>query len=99
MWKCRCNHRRQEDCDGTKRVAELESELNDLRASFIVVESLALRKDFVFLQSLFERKWNGVVGSGCSYQWSLVGNYRHTVQKMVGDSFHDACVAAMGEQP
>jgi hypothetical protein len=31
MWKCRCEHRRQEDCDRLKCVEELEAENAELR--------------------------------------------------------------------
>lgn len=42
------------------------------------------------LGSLFERKWNGVVGSGCAYQWSLVGDWRHRVARMTGETLASA---------
>ena len=70
------------------------------RIAALEAENAELRKDaerLKFLESLFDRKWNGVLGSGSKYQWSMVGHYRHIVQKMVGETFVEAIDAAMKE--
>ncbi len=56
-------------------------------------EIAALRKDaerLRKLETLFERRWNGIVGSGCQYSWQLIGPYRHTIAKMQGETFAEA---------
>jgi hypothetical protein len=54
MWTCRCNHRREEDYDDLKRIAELEadyktrtSQLSEvtLRMRELEAENAELRKD------------------------------------------------------
>lgn len=45
---------------------------------------------------LFEHQWNGVVGSDAQTYWRLAGNYRHTMQHMVGETFREA-IDAMKE--
>jgi hypothetical protein len=41
-------------------------------------------------ESLFDRKWNSVVGSGCEFHWQPVGNWRHYTCKMTGETFLEA---------
>lgn len=40
---------------------------------------------------LFERKWSGSLGE--SSKWHLVGPYRHIVQRMRGETLHEAIAA------
>lgn len=49
------------------------------------------------VDQLFERKWNGVVGSGCKFYWQISGTYRHTLAKMIGATFEEAALAACKE--
>lgn len=49
-----------------------------------------LQSRYDWLAALFERKWNGVVGSGCQYTYSLVGNWRHSVSPLLGESLGEA---------
>jgi len=51
---------------------------------------------------LFARRWNGVVGPDCDYQWQLVGEYRHYLINMKGETFRaaiDAMLAARKPKP
>ena len=41
-------------------------------------------------ESLFDRTWNSVVGSGCEFNWQPVGNWRHYTCKMTGETFIEA---------
>lgn len=45
---------------------------------------------------LFQHQWNGVVWSASKTHWRLAGNYRHTMQHMVGETFREA-IDAMKE--
>lgn len=37
---------------------------------------------------VFERHWDGTIGRPCS--WSMAGPYRHTLQRMRGNSLREA---------
>lgn len=39
---------------------------------------------------LFERKWNAVVGTCHKFNWFVRGDFRHTTQRMIGDTFAEA---------
>lgn len=43
-------------------------------------------------RNLFDRKWDGTIGRASS--WSMVGPYRHTMQKMHGETLRSAVDAA-----
>lgn len=43
-------------------------------------------------QNLFVRSWCGTIGRPCT--WSIRGDYRHTTQKMLGNSLREAIDAA-----
>lgn len=53
----------------------------------------AVRIDW--LESLFGKSWNGVIGSGSHTNWMLSGTYRHAVAKMEGATFRAAIDAAL----
>ena len=63
------------------------------------IENQALRKDAERLdwiaRHLFEGKWDGTIGR--PKYWTMTGPYRHTLQKMHGNSLREAIDAAMGE--
>jgi hypothetical protein len=48
-----------------------------------------------WLEKLFERKYNGVLGEGSQYTWVVHMAYRHQVALMVGASFGEAIDAAI----
>ena len=48
---------------------------------------------------LFGHKWNGVIDSGSRVNWSIAADFRHTTQRMVGNTFRDAIDAARGTTP
>lgn len=56
-------------------------EMAQLRA-----ENEALKARFRWLEKLFDRKWNGVVGTGSAYRYDLIGPWRHVVQRLAGES-------------
>jgi hypothetical protein len=60
-------------------------------------EIARLTKQLTFIESLFERKWNGVVGSGSKSTWHIKGDYRHRIANMHGETFGEAIDAARGE--
>lgn len=39
-----------------------------------------------WFSALFERKWNGVVGSGSKYFYELRGDWRHIVKRLEGET-------------
>lgn len=43
---------------------------------------------------LFEKRWNGVIGSGSQTDWTMAGNWRHITVKMRGQTFRAAIDAA-----
>lgn len=45
---------------------------------------------------LFVHSWSGAIGS--LWNWSIAGDWRHTVQKMRGNTVRDAIDAAMGKK-
>ncbi|MBA3588224.1 hypothetical protein [Methylibium sp.] len=62
-------------------------------------QAVALRKDAERLswleRHLFCKSWNGVIDGGSRTDWRVVGDFRHTTQKMVGHTFREAIDAAM----
>ena len=48
-----------------------------------------------WIGNLFKRSWNGVIGIGSRYEWTLHGDWRHHVQGLVGNDFRAAIDAAM----
>ncbi len=48
-----------------------------------------------WIESLFERKWNGVVGSGSVFTWYLKGDFRHRIADLHGETFDAAIDTAM----
>ncbi len=80
--------------------SELQKCIEALSLPHDITELDALKKDadrLNQLATLFERKWNGVVGSGGYYHWHLVGPYRHVVAKMKGETFGEAIDEAIKE--
>jgi len=48
--------------------------------------------------TLFMRKWNGVVGSGCQWDWSIAPDFRHTMQRFRGETLRAAIDAALSAE-
>jgi hypothetical protein len=45
--------------------------------------------------ALFARSWNGVIDSGSRYDWRIAADFRHTTQRMIGETFREAIDAAL----
>ena len=45
---------------------------------------------------IFERHWDGTIGRPC--YWSMAGPYRHTLQKMRGNTLREAIDKAAEEK-
>ena len=78
---------------------QLRQAKSKVRAKMVPLEKDAARLDWI-QRNLFGHKWNGVVGSGCTTQWSIAPDYRHTTANIkTGDieiDFRAAIDAAMG---
>ena len=70
--------------------AQLQNENTRLQA-----ENAELRKREEWITNLFERKWNGVVGTGNSHSYHLRGDWRHIVGALSGPTLSDAIDSAM----
>lgn len=48
-------------------------------------------KKFEWLESnLFNKQWNGVLGSGSKVYWSIHSGHRHITKEMTGDTLSEA---------
>ena len=79
-----------------------ESQKNATEAWNVSTEVEALRKDAERLdwleRHLFDGKWDGTIGRPKT--WHMAGPYRHTLQKMHGNTLREAIDAALaGEKP
>lgn len=66
------------------RAAECDANAQLIASAWQMEQRLAL------LESLFERKWNGVVDAGSRFTWTLRGDWRHSICQMQGETFADA---------
>lgn len=72
------------------------TEIHRLQADLAACKKDAERLEWI--DTLFVGKWNGVVGAGCKYNWMLIGDYRHRIEKMQGKTLRDAIDEALEEQ-
>jgi hypothetical protein len=90
--KCRCDVRTKVLGDGCE-VCNPEYSAEHSQSAEDAEDAARLS----FIESLFERKWNGVVGSGSKSTWHIKGDYRHRIANMHGETFGEAIDAARGE--
>lgn len=62
-------------------------EIDSLRSRLAAAEADAKRLDWIETH-LIEGKWDGTIGRPKS--WHMVGPYRHTLQKLSGNTLRDA---------
>lgn len=61
-----------------------------------IVDELARDAErYRWVARLFERKWNGVVGAGSSYRYELIGDWRHIVNRLDGETIDAAIDSAL----
>lgn len=75
-------------------IAERDAAIRQEDASFRRAEEDAARLDWIEM-AFFERHWSGTLGEP-SY-WTMVGPFRHTLQRMRGKNLRDAIDAAREE--
>ena len=92
VWAKQCEHHHL--VAKAKEVIEVQSEMfMDLYTNEQACTA-ALRETFAWLeQALFEKKWNGVLDRS-AFHWNLRGDWRHTIQKLEGETLLIAVDAA-----
>ena len=74
---------------------QLRHEIDRLRSEVASFRADAERLEWIE-KRLFVRKWNGVIDGGSRIQWSIAGDFRHTTQRMIGNTFRAAVDEARG---
>lgn len=91
-WQMRCAELKEKLTEeiriSNERGAFIENKLADMAA--LSTENAELLARYRWLERLFDRKWNGVIDSGCKYSWSPIGPWRHEISKLSGETLWDA---------
>lgn len=87
------SHAERECAMYRNKAGELENENRRLRLDLEEVRKDAERLEWVSV-NLMSSKWNGIVDSGSKTQWFIRGDYRYTMQQLIGHDLRSAIDAA-----